>query len=204
MISDEFVVDDGATLLVPQHRHAHPAGVALVGEQIDLGELLCAVDGVRDGAGAVAEPPAMRAVKRLDHRHRDDVLEPLEHAHDHGAVRPGAGQRDIEMIAAARGGKAAVAGRAGAAVLGHPVAEARGRAHEPPGRVRSSAARPARRRRPEGPSQAPIGALIAACARIIGAPGLPRASSWYRLRETTARVCNGPPACQMLSALPAQ
>ena len=38
------------------------------------------------------------------------------------------------MIAPARGGEAAGAGRSGTAVLGDPVAEARGRPQEPPGR----------------------------------------------------------------------
>src|SRR5712691_573406 len=49
-------------------------------------------------------------------------------------MRPGAGERDIEVIAPARGGKAAFARRTGAAVFRHPVAEARGRAQEAPGR----------------------------------------------------------------------
>src|SRR5262249_47453435 len=47
-------------------------------------------------------------------------------------MRPGTCERDIEVIAAALGGKAALPGRPGAAVLRHPVAEASGRAHETP------------------------------------------------------------------------
>src|SRR5262245_5663185 len=49
-------------------------------------------------------------------------------------MRPRARERHVEMVAPARGGKAAFAGRAGAAVLRHPVAKARGRAHETPAR----------------------------------------------------------------------
>ena len=63
-------------------------------------------------------------------RHGDDVLQALELAEDDGAVRPGAGERDIEMIAAGLGGKAALALGAGAAVRRHPVVEAGGRADE--------------------------------------------------------------------------
>src|SRR5262249_59116733 len=59
-------------------------------------------------------------------------FEPLEHAHDHGAMRPRARERHVEMVASARGGKAAFTGRAGTAIFRHPVAKARGRAHETP------------------------------------------------------------------------
>src|SRR5262249_1547765 len=125
-----LVVDDGAALPIPQRRHADAAAVARIGAQIDLGELAGTVHAVRNGAGARPEPPAVRTVERLEHRHRDHVFEPLEHAHDYGAMRPRAGQRHVEMVAPARGGKAAFTGRAGAAALRHPVAKALGRAHE--------------------------------------------------------------------------
>src|SRR6266511_312255 len=127
-----FVVDDGTAFLVPQHRHADTAAVARIGAQIDLGELACAVHGVRSGAGARPEAPAVRAVERLDDRHRDHFLEPLERAHDRGTVRPWAGKRHIEMIAVARGGKAAFARRPSGAILRDPVAKPRSRANEAP------------------------------------------------------------------------
>src|SRR5262249_44799473 len=47
-------------------------------------------------------------------------------------MRPRARERHVEMVAPARGGKAAFTGRAGAAIFRHPVAKARGRAHEAP------------------------------------------------------------------------
>ncbi len=46
MISEEFVVDDGATFLVPQHRHRDAPGIMRIGEQIDLGQRRLAVDAI--------------------------------------------------------------------------------------------------------------------------------------------------------------
>src|SRR5690606_6547842 len=58
-------------------------------------------------------------------RYRDQVVKILQLAEDQGAMRPGAGQRHIEVIAAGFGLEAADAGWAGAAISGYPIAEAR-------------------------------------------------------------------------------
>ena len=92
-----------------------------VGQQIDLAQRLLAVD--RVVVGIRPELPAALAHHRLDHRHADHVFELLEFAEHDGAVRPRAGERDVEMIAPAGGGKAALPARARAAVRRHPIVE---------------------------------------------------------------------------------
>src|SRR5947209_5715704 len=82
--------------------------------------MLLAVEAVVIGVGP--ELPAFIAHHRLDHVHRDDVLESLQLAEDDRAMRPRARKRDVEVIAPARGRKSAAAARAGAAVGRHPVA----------------------------------------------------------------------------------
>ena len=135
MISEELVVDDRAAFLVPQRRHRHASGIFRIGEQVDLPQLLRAVDGVGERAGLVREPPGPLAIERRRDGDRDRVLELLELAEQCRAVGPRAGMRDIEVVAAGRGGKAAFAARAGAAVGGDPVAEHRRPAHEAPALV---------------------------------------------------------------------
>src|SRR6185437_3363426 len=114
-----FVVDDGALLLVPQDRHAGaPVGVR-IGALIDLiGE---ARAGQRVGLG---KGPALLQHERLDEADRDDVFQALQQAEQQRAVAPRAGERQIEVIASAGGGKS------GAAVGGDPVAERARRALE--------------------------------------------------------------------------
>jgi hypothetical protein len=89
-----------------------------------------AVDRVVAAVGT--ELPAFVAHHRLDDIHRDHVLKSLELAEHDRAVRPRAGERDIEVIAPARGRKAAGAARTRAAVRRHPVAEFRLAALEAP------------------------------------------------------------------------
>ncbi len=55
----------------------------------------------------------------------DQGLEFLQLAEDQGAVRPGAGERDIKMVPTGLGPEAARATRARRAVRGDPVAELR-------------------------------------------------------------------------------
>ena len=43
MISEELIVDDRLTLLVPKDRHTHAARIARVGKQIDLGKFVLAI-----------------------------------------------------------------------------------------------------------------------------------------------------------------
>ena len=48
---------------------------------------------------AVAKVQPFSQHERIDHRDRDRVLKPLELAEDQRAVRPWAGERNIEVIA---------------------------------------------------------------------------------------------------------
>src|SRR6185369_10127769 len=115
-----FVADDAACLLVPEHRHQHLPGVLGVGGGIDLMQVLEAVQVVRQ---RLAEAPALRH-DRLDHRHRDRVLQPFERARDQRSMRPGAGQRHVQVVAARFGAVAA------GAVRGNAVPKLRAGAHE--------------------------------------------------------------------------
>ena len=56
--------------------------------------------------GSAAELPALLAHDRLEDRHRDHAFESFELAENDRAVRVGTGQRDVEMITPALGGKA--------------------------------------------------------------------------------------------------
>ena len=62
---------------------------------IDLMQEALAVDRI----GARRQFPAVLQHQRLDHRDGDRVLQLLQLAEDQGAVRPWAGQRDIEVVA---------------------------------------------------------------------------------------------------------
>ena len=108
-----FVADDGLARLVPQHRHGHPPAVVGLCPAIELVEKAVAVEAVAGGTGAALEGPAAIAHVPVHHRHPDHVLEPLEAAEDEGAMGPGAGQRDVEMVAAGLGREPALAARAG-------------------------------------------------------------------------------------------
>ncbi|KJJ22652.1 hypothetical protein HMPREF3150_00264 [Pseudomonas aeruginosa] len=74
------------------------AGVALV----QKGQ---AVEAIAGGAVGGVEGPAVLAHQPTDHRNIDQRLQPLQLAHDQGPMGPGAGQRDIEMVAPALGGE---------------------------------------------------------------------------------------------------
>src|SRR5690606_2419290 len=78
-------------------------------------------------------PPELPAVVPdlpMHHRHPDRVLQALQPAHDQGAVRPGAGERDVEVIATGLRLEAAFADRSGTAVRRDPVAKLGLDAHE--------------------------------------------------------------------------
>src|SRR6185437_6603506 len=95
-----FVVDDRVRLSVPQHRHCDAA--AVVGPRLDVegAQLLGAEDGVGNHARPIVEGPAALGEQPMDDRKRDHALETLKAAEDEGAVRPRAGERDDEMVAA--------------------------------------------------------------------------------------------------------
>src|SRR5262249_11397195 len=111
---------------VRQQRDGDGAGVMRIGDQIDFGEALLVIDEIGNGARTRAEHPALLAHQRLDHGKRNRVLEPLELAEDHGALRPRAGERNVEVITARLGRKAAPAGGARTAVRAGPAAARRG------------------------------------------------------------------------------
>src|SRR5690606_23532856 len=71
------------------------------------------------------EGPAVLAHEMMHDRYRDQVVELLQLAEDERAVRPGTGQRDVEMVAPGLGLEAAFAARPRCAVARHPVAELR-------------------------------------------------------------------------------
>ncbi len=70
-----------------------------------------------------AEGPSVIAHERIDHRHRDRVVELLQPAHDERAMGPRAGERYVQVIAPAFGLEAALAARPGTAVGRHPTPE---------------------------------------------------------------------------------
>ena len=80
---------------------------------------------VVDEAVALEGPAALVAVG-VDEGDPDRVLEALEVAHDHRALRPRAGAPDVEVVAPGLG--AVARGAVGA----HPVGEAAALAHEAP------------------------------------------------------------------------
>src|SRR5690606_36974277 len=110
-----FVVDDAARDLVPQHRHGDPPGITGPGLDVDLVQVAGAIDAVGNGARAVTEPPALGPHVPVDHGQRYVSLQPLQLAEDERAVRPRAGEGDVEVIAAGLGRVAA------GAVRRHPL-----------------------------------------------------------------------------------
>ena len=89
--------------------------------------MLLAVEVIGPG---LVELPAFGEHVRLDDRDADRVGQLLQLAEDQRAVRPRAGERDIEVIAPGLRLESAFAGRAGRAVGRHPVAELRVRTEE--------------------------------------------------------------------------
>ncbi len=76
-------------------------------------------------ARAGLEGPAVLAHEPVHDRERSiDVLEAFQLAEDQRAVRPRAGPRDVEVVAARLGLEPALAGRSRRPVRRHPVAEA--------------------------------------------------------------------------------
>ena len=120
MISRDFVVHDRVRLLVPQDRHRDAAAVPRVGAQVDVAEEARVHSTDRIGRLGT-EGPAIVAHEGAHGGDGDGVLETAKRAHDEGAVRPWAGERDVQMVAAAGDGKARV-GR-----VAHVIAKTRRR-----------------------------------------------------------------------------
>src|SRR6516165_2379943 len=102
-----FVIDDRSALLVPQHRDRNAPGVAWIGKQIDFGKRRFAVYRIGRATASSTEFPSSFSVERLSDGDGDGRLELLERAEDQGAMRPGAGQGYVEVIAAGFRGKSA-------------------------------------------------------------------------------------------------
>ncbi|MCY1456635.1 hypothetical protein D9M71_738700 [compost metagenome] len=67
------------------------AGVALVQE-------IKVVERIAARACLLVEGPAMLAHQPTDHRHVDQAFQALELAQDQGAMGPGAGQRNVQVV----------------------------------------------------------------------------------------------------------
>ena len=98
MISEEFVVDDRPCLAVPQYRDSGATGEIGAGGAIDLMDMENAVDR-REIVEAARIGPAL-SLRKVRLQDRDRVLEPLQLAHQHGAVRPRAGRCGDQVVAA--------------------------------------------------------------------------------------------------------
>src|SRR5690606_38321831 len=121
---------DALLALVPEHRHRYPAGVARVVLLVALVQETEVVQRVAGGSGRAVEGPAVLAHQPAHHRDLDQRLQPLEAPGDQGAVRPGAGQADIQVVASRFGREAAGSGGARGTIRGDPVAMLRGFALE--------------------------------------------------------------------------
>lgn len=76
--------------------------------------------------------PAVFQHQRIDDGNGNQVLQLFQLAENQGAVRPGAGEGDIEVVTVLLRLEAAFSGRAGRAIRRDPVAELRGAALEVP------------------------------------------------------------------------
>lgn len=78
------------------------------------------------------EFPAVFQHQRINDGDRDQVVQLFQLAEDQGAMRPGAGEGDIEVVTIFLRLETAFSGRAGCAIRCDPVAELRGAALEMP------------------------------------------------------------------------
>src|SRR6185437_9864919 len=102
---------------------------------IEFAELACAEDRIGNDARAGIEGPAAFDEEPVDDRERDHALETFQPAEDQGAMRPRAGERDDEVIAAGLRPEAANPARSCVSAGRDPVAERRVGAHEMTGRI---------------------------------------------------------------------
>src|SRR5690606_14619416 len=120
-----LVVDDGIALPIPQHRHRYPTAVAWLRTQINLIEVAGVPNRVSCHTFGGFEGPAVVSHVGIDHRYAEDRFEFLQCPQDHHPVRPGAGHRHIEMIAACFSLEPRVTTGPGTAIGGDPVPELR-------------------------------------------------------------------------------
>ena len=119
MISDELVVDDPAGFGVPQGWNGHPRRAGRIGDRVKLMQEAHPPVGARHDVAGFAERPALaaRLLERVGQGH--ERLKFLQRAHQRRAMRPRAGDRTIQVIAAGFGRKR------GAGVTADTVAENR-------------------------------------------------------------------------------
>jgi hypothetical protein len=93
-----FIVDDRAFPTVPQYPDSGAAGETGAGGAVDLMDMEHAADWPKIVEAARIGPALPLGKVRLQDRGR--FLEPLQLAYQHGAVRPRAGRRRDEIVAA--------------------------------------------------------------------------------------------------------
>src|ERR1700722_13803182 len=86
-------------------------------------EIACATHRIRNDTRPIVECPTLLSHQPIRDRNGDRGLKPFQHAKDQGSVRPGTGQRNVEMIAPRLCPEAAVAGWSWRPVRSDPVAE---------------------------------------------------------------------------------
>jgi hypothetical protein len=111
-----LVVDDLAAHPVPQHRHGHSPRERRVGRPVGLAQEGEAVQRISELPAA--ERPAALVAEGIGERHGDGVLESLDDPHEDRPMRPRAGERDIQVIAAG------LDRELGAGFVAHPAPEA--------------------------------------------------------------------------------
>ncbi len=84
---------------------------------------LRAVDRVRHHSRPLVKGPSVAKHAPVDHRQADQGVEPLQRPDDEGAMRPWAGEADIEVVAVSLRDKTARPTWAGNAVRRDPVVE---------------------------------------------------------------------------------
>ena len=100
--ADDFrrlIADDGLLLFVPQYRHRDAPAVVGIGMQIKLIKKFVLVEGIaRRCREAIVESPAVLEHQGVDHGDGNKRLQSFQAAQDQGAMRPWAGQRNVQMV----------------------------------------------------------------------------------------------------------
>jgi hypothetical protein len=107
--------DDAFRDPVPQRRDGEPPQIVRIGGLVGLAEELESIDGIKRMPRSFAKGPASLVTDWVYDRHADHAFQFLEFTHNDRPMRPGAGPRDIEVVATAR------CLVAGVAICGYPV-----------------------------------------------------------------------------------
>jgi hypothetical protein len=137
-----FVRHDRGAFAVPQQWHGHAPRVLRVDHRVELMVIAHTVDRIAGSLEAVQVVadigsvfPAVVQHVRMNDGNADSVFETLEPAEDQRAMRPGTGERHVQVVASSRGREPAISGRPGRAVGRDPVAVFRALALETPART---------------------------------------------------------------------